>query len=109
MIGDFGSFMSGVLLLVSGCRVMWAYRPRSDWRQTAAGILGFAIFLSFFGAVANTVYWQVWGQFAVEYLQVWTAAVLRFWGDYTDIFAKGCVIAAAELHLMAIRKKEREK
>jgi hypothetical protein len=109
MMGDWISFLSGVALMVSGCRVMWAYRPRGDWRQTAAGILGFAIFLGFFGAVFNTVYWQVWGQITVEYLRVWSVQMLRFWGDYTDVIAKGSGAVAAELHLWALRKKDREK
>lgn len=108
MIGDWLSFLSGVALLVSGLRVIWAYWPRRNWHLTPAGILGFAIFLSFIAAVANTVYWQVWGQIAVEYLRIWTVQALRFWGDYTDVLVKGGAAIAAELHLWALRKKERE-
>lgn len=108
MVGDWLSFLSGVALMVSGCRVIWAYRPRGQWRASPAEILGLAIFLSFIAAVANTVYWQVWGQVAVEYLRIWTVQVLRFWGDYTDVLVKGGGAIAAELHLWAIRKKERE-
>ena len=108
MIGDWLSFLSGVALMVSGCRVMWAYWPPRDWWKTRPGLLAMAIFLGFFAAVFNTLYWQVWGQFAVEYVHAWTVQTLRFWGDYTDVIAKGGAAVAAELHLWALRKKERE-
>lgn len=107
MIGDWLSFLSGVALLVSGSRAILAYWPLGDWHTSAAGILGLAIFVGFIAAVFNTVYWQVWGQLAVEYLHIWSAEVLRFWGDYTDVIAKGGLAVAAELHLWALRKKER--
>lgn len=108
MIGDWLSFLSGVALMVSGLRVMWAYLPPKHWWGSRAGILAMAIFLGFFAAVFNTLYWQVWGQIAVEYLRVWSVQMLRFWGDYTDVIAKGGAALAAELHLWALRKKERE-
>ena len=106
MIGDWLSFLSGVALMVSGLRVTWAYWPPKRWWGSRAGILAMAIFLGFVAAVFNTLYWQVWGQIAVEYLRVWTVQMLRFWGDYTDVIAKGGAALAAELHLWALRKKE---
>lgn len=108
MIGDVLSLLSGVALMVSGSVVMWAYRPSGGWGRTRSGVLGFAIFLGFFSAVANTLYWQVWGQIAVEYWGIWTVETLRYWGDFMDVTAKGSGTVSAILHLWALRKKERE-
>lgn len=103
MIGDVASFLSGTALLVTGALVLVAYRPSRGWWQTPHGTLGMAIFLGFLSAVMNTAYWQVFGQWAVEFLGIMTAAQLRAAGDWIDLVVKGGSAVAAVLHLRALR------
>lgn len=103
MIGDWVSFLSGLFLLVMGALVMLAYRPGRDWWRTAHGTLGMAIFLGFLAAVTNTAYWQVWGQWAVEFLGIMSVTQLRAAGDWIDLIVKGGAGVAGVLHLRALR------
>lgn len=103
MVGDWVSFLSGSFLLVMGALVMLAYRPRLHWWRSAHGTLGAAIFLGFLAAVTNTAYWQVFGQWAVEFLGIMTAAQLRAAGNWIDLVVKGGAAVAAALHLRALR------
>lgn len=103
MIGDWVSFLSGSFLLVMGALVMLAYRPGRDWWRTAHGTLGMAIFLGFLAAVTNTAYWQVWGQWAVEFLGIMSVTQLRAAGDWIDLIVKGGAGVAGVLHLRALR------
>jgi hypothetical protein len=103
MIGDWVSFLSGSFLLVMGALVMVAYRPRSEWWKTPHGTLGMAIFLGFLAAVTNTAYWQVFGQWAVEFLSVMSVTQLRAAGDWIDLIVKGGAGVAGVLHLRALR------
>lgn len=109
MLGDWLSFLSGFSLLIIGSCVMIVYWPRKGWRNSSAGLLGMAIWLGFFAAVLNTLYWQVMGQSTVEFLHLWSIHDLRFWGDYVDVLVKGGAAFAGLLHLMALKKKEAEK
>lgn len=102
MIGDLVSFLSGTALLITGVLVMVAYRPSRGWFSTPHGTLGMAIFLGFLSAVTNTAYWQVFGQWAVEFLHIMTAAQLRAVGDWIDLIVKGGAAVAAVLHLRAL-------
>lgn len=103
MIGDWVSFASGTALLSVGALVMIAYRPRRGWWHTPHGTLGMAIFLGFLAAVTNTAYWQVFGQWAVEFLHVMTVQQLRAAGDWIDLIVKGGAAVAGVLHLRALR------
>ena len=86
-----------------GLLVMRAFWPiKND--GSAEGLLGLAIFLSFALHVANTLYWQVFGQLAIHY--EWASvAALRFWGDWLDLIFKGGAALTAYLHLKALWKK----
>jgi len=103
MIGDWVSFLSGSFLLVMGALVMVAYRPRREWWKTPHGTLSMAIFLGFLAAVTNTTYWQVFGQWAVEFLGVMSVTQLRAAGDWIDLIVKGGAGVAGVLHLRALR------
>lgn len=103
MIGDLVSFLSGTALLVCGALVMIAYRPRLGWWRSPHGTLGAAIFLGFLSAVLNTAYWQVFGQWAVEFLHIMTVQQLRAFGDWIDLLVKGGAAVAGVLHLRALR------
>lgn len=103
MIGNWVSFLSGIALLVSGFLVMVAYRPRRGWWMTPHGTLGMAIFLGFFAAVLNTVYWQVLGQWATELFPLVTVDDWRRWGDWIDLIVKGGAAVAGVMHLRALR------
>jgi|DEB0MinimDraft_4_1074332.scaffolds.fasta_scaffold17678_2 hypothetical protein len=103
MIGDWVSFLSGSFLLVMGALVMVAYRPRREWWKTPHGTLGMAIFLGFLAAVTNTAYWQVFGQWAVEFLGIMSVTQLRAFGDWIDLIVKGGAGVAGVLHLRALR------
>lgn len=102
MMGDTVSFLSGVALMVMGVLVMRAYLPGAGWHRTGQGVLGAAIFISFLVAVLNTLYWQVFGQVAVEFLGIMTVAQLRAVGDWVDLVVKGGAAWAAYLHLKAM-------
>lgn len=102
MIGDLASFLSGAALLITSVLVMVAYRPSRGWFHTPHGTLGVAIFLGFLSAAANTAYWQVYGQIAVEFLGIITAEQLRSTGDWVDLAVKGSAATAAMLHLRAL-------
>lgn len=103
MMGDWVSFASGSALLIVGTLVMIAYFPRRGWWHSAHGTLGLAIFLGFFAAVTNTAYWQVFGQWAVEFLGILTVFQLRAVGDWIDLAVKGGAAVAGVLHLRALR------
>ena len=103
MIGDWVSFLSGAFLLVMGCLVMMAYRPRRGWWKSAHGTLGAAIFLGFLAAVTNTAYWQVFGQLAVEFFGFMSVVQLRGFGDWMDLIVKGGAGVAGVMHLRALR------
>lgn len=103
MIGDWVSFLSGTALLFCGGLAMVAYRPRRDWWQSPSGTLGMAIFLGFLAAVVNTLYWQVFGQWAVEFIGFMSVETLRSVGDWMDLIVKGGAAVAGVLHLRALR------
>lgn len=103
MIGDLISFLSGTFLLVMGTLVLVAYWPSRGWWRSAHGTLGAAVFLGFLAAVTNTAYWQVFGQFSVEFVGWLTIAQLRAVGDYVDLIVKGGAGVAGVLHLRALR------
>lgn len=104
MIGDFVSLSSGAALFVVSLLVVRAYftgfaRPRSP-----EDFLALAIMLGFVFHALNTLYWQVFGNFAVRYEWV-TVAFLRDVGDYLDILFKGGAAFAGYLHLRAIQER----
>ena len=103
MASDWASFLSGTALLIVGAAVMWVYRPRRGWCCTPSGVLGMAIFLGFFAAVTNTLYWQVWGQLAAEFWGIITVYHLREVGKWVDLIVKGGAAIAGVLHLWAIK------
>ena len=100
-MGDAISFTAGVALLFFGLLAVRAFWPRNfSWRASSS-ILETAIFLSFIAAVANTLYWQVFGQIAVQ-AGLLTVFQLRSVGDWLDGLFKGSAALAAYLHLRAL-------
>lgn len=99
-LGDLLSFWSGVALTFLGTLAMIAYRPRLESTLPEA-LLAAAIFIGFAAHAGNTLYWQVFGQLAVnnEWL---TVDDLRFYGDFADLLFKGGGALAGYLHLRAL-------
>ena len=99
-MGDILSWLAGASLVCVGLLVMWAYRPMK-WPRGGPGWLQAAIFLAFFSAVANTMFWQVYGHIAVAN-DLWTVDRLRDVGDWLDILFKGGAAFAGWMHLKAL-------
>ena len=103
-MAEFLSFSVGVVLIVISLMVMKCYWPSMDWRKTASGTLGVAIFLGFFAAGMNTFWWQILGNAAS--LAPWiTRAEFREIGLFMDLFLKGTAAFAGVLHLIAVRMR----
>lgn len=100
-MGDIISFLSGLSLFVIACLVMIAYWPQKGEMRTAAGLLGIAIFLSFFADAANTFYWQGFNKFSWVFGLSRTDA--REFGQYLDLIFKGGAAVAGVLHLVALK------
>jgi len=100
-IGVWGSFLSGVVLLMVSILGAIAFIRRTlHHRQPPSQLLSVAIVIGFLAAGLNTLYWQVFGQIGVN--QGWiTVAALRLVGSYMDMLFKTAASVAVYLHLAA--------
>lgn len=103
-ISYWGSFLAGIVLLVTCLFGIRAFAPRmARAEHPAPRMLAAAIVMGFAGGALNTLYWQIWGQWALA--EGWTTLpVLRFWGGFLDVPLKLSVAAAVLMHLAAWRR-----
>jgi len=100
--GDWISFLSGLALLLMSALVLIAYRPFGSWAGRADQYLVLAIALGFAAAGANTLYWQVFGQYAVHF-GIMTIETQRAAGDWLDLVFKGGHALSGYFHLKALQ------
>jgi len=103
-MGEWISFIAGVVLFTVSCMVMKAYWPRKGRQWDAAFFLGAAIFLGFLATALNTFWWQIIVG-AIDHYEVFPLRSLRALGFYLDGVLKGLSALAGVLHLVALRNK----
>lgn len=97
-IGFWGSFVAGLLLMSSSALGVSTLLGTQHGRVGNAKLLQTGLILMFLSLGLNTLYWQVFGQVAVN--NGWLEVLeLRFYGSYLDWFFKGsgavgCIIAS---------------
>lgn len=101
MIGDAVSLLAGASLLAMSMLVILAYVGGTTSAGTGPRYLAIAIILGFIASGVNALYWQVFGQLAVN-LDFISVTDLRLWGDYVDLIAKGGGALSAWYHLKAL-------
>jgi len=90
-MGEWISFIAGVVLFTVSCMVMKAYWPRKGRQWDAAFFLGAAIFLGFLATALHTFWWEI------------IVGVSNHF--YINSFLHGLYALAGVLHLVALRNK----
>jgi len=102
-MGELVSYLSGIFLLIISLMVMIAFWP--SLTRNGFRVLGVAIFLSFFAAAMNTIWWQVFAYWNTQ-LGVFPRDQFREFGYYVDFVMKALLGGGAGiLHLVALQRQ----